>query len=192
MTTDPRDGTSGRARTARMDPVSFEEFFRRYWPSLVRFLKLQAHNSRFAEDVASEAMIAAADKWDDLLTYDRPDCWLFNAAIRMLRRLEARARRDGWLCEDPETLAKDLRDESLRDEWVEAHVDVMAAVRLLPRRQSEVITTHYLLDRTIADTARILDMPVGTVKAHLNAGLVALRKHFEVSAPQKSRKKVSV
>jgi RNA polymerase sigma-70 factor (ECF subfamily) len=188
---DGRSDSSDRAQAARMHPVSFDEFFRDYWSCLVKFLKSQAHNSRFAEEVASQAMIAAADRWEDLLTYDRPDCWLFKVAVRMLRRLEARARRDGWLCEDPETFAKDLRDEALRDEWVESHIDLIAAVRSLPRRQCEVIGTHYLLDRTIADTARILDMPVGTVKAHLNAGLVALRKYFGVSVAQKSQRRVS-
>ncbi len=170
--------------------VSFETFFQHYWPSLVHFLKAQANNSRFAEDVANQAMIAAADRWDDLLIYDRPDCWLFTVAIRMLRRLEARARRDGWLCEDPETFYNDLRAEALREDWVDDHIDLISAVRSLPRRQCEVIGLHYLCDYTIAETARMLDMPVGTVKAHLNAGLGALRQRFGVSAARKSQRRI--
>lgn len=184
-----RDPTD-RASKARMCMVSFDTFFKNYWPCLVRFLKSQASNSRFAEDVASQAMIAAADRWDDLLTYERPDCWLFTVAVRMLRRLEARARRDGWLCEDAETYDDDLRVDALRDGFVDAHIDLLAAVRSLPRRQCEVISLHYLCDCTIADTARILDMPVGTVKAHLNAGLGALRRHFGVAASRKSQRRI--
>lgn len=184
-----RDPTD-RARKARECMESFDTFFDNYWPRLVRFLKAQANNSRFAEDIASQAMIAAADRWDDLLTYDRPDCWLFKVAIRMLRRLEARARRDGWLCEDAETFDNDLQIEALRDDWVEDYIDLITAVRLLPRRQCEVINLHYLCDCTIADTARILGIPVGTTKAHLNAALVALRRHFGVVAPQKSLRRI--
>jgi RNA polymerase sigma-70 factor, ECF subfamily len=183
-------GPGGWAPTAPMRAVSFDDFFRQYWPSLVRFLKSQANNSRFAEDVASRAMIAAANRWDDLLTYDRPDCWLFKVAVRMLRRMEARARRDGWLCEEPEKLRDDLRIEALRDEWVDAHLELIAAVRSLPRRQCEVIGLHYLCDYTITETARMLDMPVSTVKTHLYTGLDKLREHFGV-APHKSRRKVS-
>jgi RNA polymerase sigma-70 factor (ECF subfamily) len=183
-------GPTDRAQKARLCTESFDIFFESYWPCLVHFLKTQANNSRFAEDVASQAMIAAADRWDDLLTYDRPDCWLFKVAIRMLRRLEARARRDGLLYEDPENFGEDLRREALRDEWVEDHIDLIAAVRSLRRRQCEVIGLHYLCDCTIAETARMLDMPVGTVKAHLNAGLIALRQHFGVSAPQKSQRRI--
>lgn len=183
---DPAD----RAQMARMCMVSFDVFFANYWPGLVHFLKCQANNSRFAEDVASQAMIVAADKWDDLLTYDRPDCWLFKVAIRMLRRLEARARRDGLLCEDPGKFDDDLRIEALRDEWVDSHIDLISAVRSLPRRQCEVIGLHYLCDYTIAETARMLDIPVGTVKAHLNAGLGALRQHYGVCARRKSQRRI--
>lgn len=184
-----RDPTD-RAQKARMCTESFDTFFQNYWPCLVRFLKSQANNSRFAEDVAIEAMVAAHDRWDELLTYDRPDCWLFKVAIRMLRRLEARARRDGWLCEDAGAFADDLRTEALRDEWIEDRVDLIAAVRSLPRRQCEVIGLHYLCDYTIADTARMLNVPVGTVKAHLNAGLNALRQHFGVTAVRKTQKRI--
>jgi RNA polymerase sigma factor (sigma-70 family) len=169
---------------------SFDTFFENYWPCLVRFLKTQANNSRFAEDVASQAMIAAADRWDDLLTYDRPDCWLFTVAIRMLRRLEARARRDGWLCEDTETFQDELGAEALRDEFVEDHIDLIAAVRSLPRRQCEVIGLHYLCDLTIAETAQILRMPVGTVKAHLHAGLDGLRAHFGLITSRKTQGRI--
>lgn len=170
--------------------VSYETFFVTYWPSLVHFLKSQANNSRFAEDVANQVMIAAWDQWDELLTYDRPDCWLFTVGIRMLRRLEAKARRDGLLCEDPETFDDDLRQESRRDEWVENHMDLIAAVRSLPRRQCEVIGLHYLCDYTIADTAQMLGMSVGTVKKHLNKGIAALRQRFGVTASPKSQRRI--
>jgi RNA polymerase sigma-70 factor, ECF subfamily len=183
---DPAD----RAYKARMCMVSFDTFFTTYWPRLVRFLISQASNSRFAEDVASQAMIAAADRWDDLLIYERPDCWLFTVALRMLRRYEARARRDGWLCEDAETYDDDLRGAGLRDGFVEDHIDLLAAVRSLPRRQCEVISLHYLCDCTIAETARILGMPVGTVKAHLNSGLGALRRHFGVASSRNSQRRI--
>jgi RNA polymerase sigma-70 factor (ECF subfamily) len=184
---DPED----RARQARMDTESREVFFERNWPRLLRLLKSQANNSRFAEDVASQAMIAAFDKWDEVLTYDRPDFWLNTVALRILRRLEAQARKRGYLCEDPESCARDLRVEAFRDDWIADHIDLIAAVRSLPRRQCEVIGLHYLCDYTIAETARMLGMPVGTVKAHLNAGLAGLRRHLGVTAPRKSERRIA-
>jgi RNA polymerase sigma-70 factor (ECF subfamily) len=184
---DPED----RARQSRMDTESREAFFEKNWPRLVRLLKSQANNSRFAEDVASQAMIAALDKWDEVLTYDRPDLWLNTVAMRMLRRLEAQARTRGFLCEDPQSCASDLQAEAFRDDWVADHIDLIGAVRSLPRRQCEVIGLHYLCDYTIAETARILGMPVGTVKAHLNAGLAGLRRRLGVSAPRKPERRIA-
>jgi RNA polymerase sigma-70 factor (ECF subfamily) len=182
---------AARARKARLAMESFDIFFTTYWPCLVHFLKTQANSSRFAEDVASEAMIVAADKWDDLLTYDRPDLWLFKVAIRMLRRSEARARRDGLLYEDADAFSEDLQGEVLRDDWVNDHMDLVAAVRSLRRRQCEVIGLHYLCDYSIPETARMLDMKVGTVKAHLHGGLVALRRHYGVvSVPQEAQGRI--
>ena len=46
----------------------------------------------WAEEVADDAMMIALDKWDDLLTYERPDSRVFKVATRKLRRLEAQAR----------------------------------------------------------------------------------------------------
>ncbi len=73
--------------------VSQDTFFTYYWPRLVRFLMTQASDSGWAEDAAAEAMSAVMDNWDLLLTYPRPDSWLFRVAIRKLRKLEQHAER---------------------------------------------------------------------------------------------------
>ena len=44
----------------------------------------------------------------------------------------------------------------------------------LPDAQRDVITLFYLHERRIADVARILRMPEGTVKSHLHRGRRAL------------------
>src|ERR1700722_15414048 len=85
---------------ARLSLASFELFYRRYLPVLLRYLVSQARDSSWALDITQDAMLAAWDNWDDLLTYDRPDAWLFRVATRKLRRLEARARERCWLPEN--------------------------------------------------------------------------------------------
>lgn len=179
MTSRSRDPVQ-RERLARECMTSFDLYFRTYWPDLVRFLKARASDTHLAEDIATEAMMAVSDNWDKLLTYKRPDSWLFKVALRKLRRVEARARHDGFLRENPESCVDDLRRDSFRDDWIEDNIDLISAVRRLRRRQCEVIGLHYLADYTIAETASILDMPVGTAKKHLNLGLAALRRHFGV------------
>jgi DNA-directed RNA polymerase specialized sigma24 family protein len=119
----------GRGREARLSLVSFETFFKRYFPALLRYLISQANDTSWAEDVAQETMIAASDKWDDLLTYDRPDSWLFKVATRKLRRLEARAREHTCLPDDTTNSRSDLTIAAASDEWVSEDIDVIASAR---------------------------------------------------------------
>jgi RNA polymerase sigma factor (sigma-70 family) len=143
-----------------------EEFFMRYWPRLSRFLISQASDSSLAEDVASEAFIAALENWDMLLRYERPDSWLFKVAIRKLRRLEAKARERSGPNGDLFSNEADLRDAAVMDEWMADHLTLTAAVRTLPRRQAEVIACG-LVGYTARETAEILGISVAAVKTYL-------------------------
>lgn len=49
-------------------------------------------------------------------------------------------------------------------------VAVVAALRALPSAQRECLALHYLVDLSIADIARTIGVPEGTVKARLSRG----------------------
>lgn len=158
---------SSAGQRARLAMSSFPEFYRQYWPRLVRCLVTQAGDSRWAEDVAQETMLAAIAKWDELLTYERPDAWLFKVAIRRVRRLEAQARERRLVPEDGEAAAGDLGIAATIDVWAGEHLDLIAAIRSLPRRQAEVVVLHHLIGYTLAETGEILAMSEATAKTHL-------------------------
>jgi len=159
-------------REARLSLASFEVFYRRYLPVLMRFLISQSRDSAWALEIAQDAMVAACDKWDDLLTFDRPDSWIFTIALRRLRRLEARARERCWLAEG--TSDSDLRLVAVTDSWVGQHRAVVAAVRGLPRRQAEVVGLRYLAGYSLEEASAILGIGAGTARTHLRRGLEAL------------------
>jgi DNA-directed RNA polymerase specialized sigma24 family protein len=146
---------------------SFDAFCRHYLPVLERFLICQARDSRWTADIARDSMIAAGGRWAALLATGRPDCWLFEAATRELRRLEARARSR---CQ----ARAELRIEAGADSWVCDHLGVIRAVRSLPRRQAEVVGLHLLVGYPIAEAARILGICAGTASTQLDRGM-ALR-----------------
>jgi RNA polymerase sigma factor (sigma-70 family) len=183
MSSGPDRDPAERGRQARLSLLSFDTFYRRYRPILVRYLISQANDTSWAEDVAQETMLDASDRWDDLLTYERPDSWLFTVATRKLRRLEARARERCCLPENLGRAEGDLRVAAATDAWVDDHLDLVAALRSLPRRQGEVIGLHFLADYTIAETALILGMSEGTAKTHLRRGLEQLRRHESARRP---------
>ena len=193
MTSSHDQDAADRGRRARERMASGPDVFcGYYYPRLVRFLTPLASDTRWAEDVAQETLMAALDKWDDLQRIDRPDSWLYKVAISKLHRLQARARERCILNEDRASSAVDLQLASVTDEWVEEHVDLITALRSLPRRQVEVIILHFYGGYTLRETAEILEVAEGTVKTHLDRGLKSLRQHQGVPVHAKPIRKVPV
>ena len=61
---------------------SIEQVFRTEWPRLVAALVRDLRDLELAEDCASEAFIAAADRWERDGVPDRPGAWLLTTARR--------------------------------------------------------------------------------------------------------------
>jgi RNA polymerase sigma-70 factor (ECF subfamily) len=165
-----------RGRQARLSLVSFPTFYKQYYPLLVRILVSQSCDTRWAEDVAQDTMLAAYSKWEELLGYERPDSWLFKVAIRRLRRIEAKIRRERPYPDGVLSATRDLGLAAAEDNWVNDHLEVVAGVRALPRRQAEVIALHFLADYTLEETADLLGISLSSVKTHKQRGLESLKK----------------
>ena len=56
-----------------------------------------------------------------------------------------------------------------------------AATRRLPRRQQAVLVLRYYEDLSEAEIARVLGLPVGTVKTLARRGLARLRRSLDTS-----------
>jgi RNA polymerase sigma factor (sigma-70 family) len=161
---------------------SFESFYAYYYPRLTKFLQVQARDVSVAEEIAQDAMLHAYDRWDDLLTYERPDSWVFKMAIKMLRGLEARARLQPRSSEDSdnELGIKTGTDENLSD----LRLDLAAALKTLPRRQAEVISLRFFSDLTLAETAKLLGLTESTARYCQRAGLAKLRQKLDPGSGQ--------
>ena len=179
----PPWGATMLSRAARINLSSPEEFFSSCWPWLLHILLSQASDSGLAEEAAAETITTGARKWNDLVTFERPDSWLYKVATRRLRRMEAQARAHGCLAEDRPGIEADLRLVSASDEWVAHNVDLVRAMRLLPRRQAEVLALRCLGDFSERETAEILGVTEGTVKTQLSRARNKIRLLLEVRDP---------
>jgi len=115
-----------------------------------------------AEDVAIEAVARAQARWDDVGRYGEP--WVVrtatNLALDQLRRGPA-----------PSPPAGSAGD----DLTAEHRIDLVRALRRLPRRQREVVLLRYVGDRSEREVAEVLGISAGSVKQHASRGLAALR-----------------
>jgi RNA polymerase sigma-70 factor (sigma-E family) len=153
-------------------------FCRREHGRLVGSLTLLTGDRAVAEDLAQETLARCCRDWDRLRTMDAPGAYAHRTAMNLgtslLRRLaaERRARARVASALGAGDGAPDQADR----------VAVRDALTCLSTAQRRVLVARYYLGYDVAATARLLDLPVGTVKTHTARGLTALRAALGVGA----------
>jgi RNA polymerase sigma-70 factor (sigma-E family) len=151
------------------DDREFLDFFADQFWSLRRLGFLLTGDWDQAEELAQEAMARTFVAWSRVRGYDRPAAYarkvLVNRHRSLLRRavVEARhaltSRPQEW--QEPDFGGDDLV--------------LWQALQHLPARQRTAIVLRYYLDLPEAEVARLLGVPVGTVKSLVHRGLARLR-----------------
>jgi RNA polymerase sigma-70 factor (sigma-E family) len=153
--------------------VSFEDFVHARSGSLLRTaLLLAGQNRAEAEDLLQMALERAYRHWARICRSDEPE--------RYVRRILANAAADRWrrLARRPEQpMPAGYSDPAVPDRTAEiADRDyLLRALAALPPRQRTVLVLRYFDDMSEAETAKMLDCSLGTVKAHAARGLARLR-----------------
>ena len=140
-------------------------------------LSLTGHDRARAEDVTQETLLRA---WRNRAVLDRPGsavrAWLFTVARNIVidESRTRRARSEFPVDEVPEPGQADDRSDELLMTWV-----VADAVTHLSVEHRAVLQECYFNGRSVADAARRLGIPEGTVKSRTHYALRALRLALE-------------
>ncbi len=94
--------------------------------------------------------------------------WLVRIAINESKNIARR----GFTAELPETMAEKYTDRDMQ-------VDVQQAVYHLPEKYKLPVMMFYFEGMTVADIAKALDLPQGTVISHLHRGRARLREELK-------------
>lgn len=120
-----------------------------------------------AEDLVQEAFARGLHHSRTLMSVENPEAWLRTVAVNQARSRWRRLRRlAGRL---PELVPDPPAEVDGTD-----HLDLLAALRLLPTAQREAIALHHLAGLPVDEVAATLGVPTGTVKARLARGRAAL------------------
>ena len=168
---------------ARKDAAAFEVYYDRHGGAAYSLAPRIVGDPQAAEDVTQEAFLSI---WRSRARYDPTRgsvrAWTLgivrNRAIDALRREGGRAPKldldDEAALERKEaperTEAEALRRETARQ--------VKGALGALPTEQSQVIELAYFGGFTHSEIARMLEMPLGTVKGRMRLGLEKIRAGF--------------
>jgi RNA polymerase sigma-70 factor (sigma-E family) len=157
----------------------FEAFAAANWAGLVRAAYLMGSSSTDAEDHAQTALTVMWRKWSRVQAAEVPDAYAYRILINTVHK----ARRRRWTGERPtgDLANPDYSHPSTEDP--EAALDLRRALLTLPHDQRAVLVLRYLLDKSEADIADILDVPAGTVKSRSARGIEALRAQLNSELP---------
>jgi RNA polymerase sigma-70 factor (ECF subfamily) len=149
----------------------FAEFYAAYKDRCLRAAVAHGMSPAAAEDAVAEAFARAYASWPTVRRHDAPEAWVVRTAVNADISWWRRRRRET-------TTADPVHLELVRtraDSPTDAVMDAMAAIRVLPDRQREVVVLRHLLDLDTATTAAVLGIAPGTVTAHLHRAHVFLR-----------------
>jgi RNA polymerase sigma-70 factor (ECF subfamily) len=157
---------------------AFVELYRRRHNDVYRFAFAMAKSRSFAQDVTQEVFLNVlenAQRFDSAKGSVR--AWLFGCARYVtLDRLRLERR---WTDDMPADLTTLDSDERLiADQRVER---LHAAIARLPVEYREALVLFELQELTYAETAAVLDCPVGTVRSRLHRGRALLAAMLEES-----------
>jgi len=127
-----------------------------------------------AEDAAQEAFIRIWKALPGFRGASSLSTWIYsiarNAALTALQRkgsssLLSLADRNAAIAADAHAAGQERTDHS---------PDVLRFLLALPQNQRQVLALYYIEERSYEEVARILDMPLGTVKTYMHRGRKAL------------------
>ena len=148
------------------DEQALRELYASSYQRLVGVVGAIAGDRHAAEEAVQDAFVRLMGRWDRVAHYDDPEAWVRKVALGYVSNRRRKAMngvravmRLSGTADAPEPTGDAL--------------DLQRALGALPVQQREVIVLQHLgLD--VAEIARQLDVPVGTVKSRLSRARAAL------------------
>jgi RNA polymerase sigma-70 factor, ECF subfamily len=166
-----------RAIAAERDRAAFAALFEYYAPRIKAMLMRGGATAEAAEDIAQETLLTI---WRKAAQYDPnragASAWIYTIA-RNLRIDRLRRDQRTKLVAVYETIEREEPERP--DELIdvsEREQRVRDALRELPEEQVRVVQLSFVEGRAHGDIAKLLDLPLGTVKSRLRLAMGRLRK----------------
>jgi len=153
-------------------------------PALRRYARALVRNPATADDLVQDCLERAVSHWHQRREGD-PRPWLFtilhNLAVNRFRRTSRR----GTHLTLEQALESELREEAAQERTVMCK-DVLDRLAKLPDDLRSVLLLVAVEDLSYADTAKVLNIPIGTVMSRLSRARERLQQDVDGSASEPS------
>jgi RNA polymerase sigma-70 factor (ECF subfamily) len=179
---EPEDDKILMERVAReRDREAFQRLFLQFGPKIKALMMRSGSDAHSAEDLVQDVMLTLWRK-AHLYAADRGSvsAWIFtiarNVRIDRLRRQSSRVYEDiaDVDLEAPEADGEEVAETKQRDRLVGQ------ALADLPPDQRRVVEMSFIQDMPQAEIARVLNLPLGTVKSRIRLAYAKLRDNLEI------------
>ena len=166
------------ATPARAEVV--DVLFRRHYAALLRLGVVMLGSREAAEDAVQDAFVALHRHRRSLRNPEAAEAYLRSAVLNccrswVRRQITQRAPRPLMLVREHQESPEDTMVDRLES------ASLVTAMRTLARRQRQVLACRYVLELSVAETAQLLQISEGSVKAHTHRGLRSLQQRIEVT-----------
>lgn len=140
---------------------TFEAWYQRNHPLVLSSLTVIAGSIDVASEATDEAFARACERWERVGEMDSSGGWVYQTGLNVLRRRRRRSHTELRLL----GRAQGTRTQ-MPDGW---SVEVLDAVRSLPRRERTAVALRYVADLSTAQIAEAMGIAPGTVASTLHA-----------------------
>lgn len=158
--------------------------FERHSKAVFGILLALTKSKALADDLTQETFIRAFRKYDQYRGEAGDDIavrpWLARIAVNLARSHYRKLKWQTLFGQVPDQTAE--RTAEAVALLNERQLELWHAVGRLPRKSREVILLHYYAEIPLKEAAETLDIPLGTCKSRLAAGLAKLRVNPDLSA----------
>lgn len=160
-------------------------------PALRRYAFALTRDRTLADDLVQDCLERAINRRHQLRQVETPRAWLFTILHRLtIDRLRQDKRRYGTPGHNTllDRLDEDALAEAPPQEHRLVHQDLLRALAALPEEQRTVLLLVTVEGLSYADTAKVLDIPSGTVMSRLARARDRIRQLLEGAMPPEPRR----
>ena len=161
-------------RAIERDAAAWEQLFELHYENVYRFVRYRLRSVDEAEDIAAQAFEVAYARADRFDYRGVPiEGWLFGIARNLVRDHIKRLGRRGIDDEFDDSLELSEPDQA---DAIGLRRDLLEAMRELTPDRREVIELRFLLDKSVLDTAAMMNRSEDAVKNLQRRALAAMQR----------------
>ncbi len=165
--------------------AAFDALVRRHQRTVLRIAAKYMGSTAAATDVAQNSFLQLYRALPDYRAHGKFSSYLYRLVLNQCRASHrADARRDQRLRELAAVAPEEIHGQSADSVLArERRREVEGALATLSDKLREVVVLRFASELSYEEISDVLDIPVGTVKSRLFAGLEKLRQHLERHEP---------